>query len=86
MDLENSARSGQSSIQLSEDEALDLASHLKEKLQAGLSVDSDPDSIAAMIAGLGDPRGLLRLRFADSLGSVGKAAVPALCEAMEKSD
>ena len=86
MDLENSSRSGQSSIQLSEDEALDLASHLKEKLQAGLSVDSDPDSIAAMIAGLGDPRGLLRLRFADSLGSVGKAAVPALCEAMEKSD
>ena len=86
MDLEKSARSGQSSIQLSEDEALDLASHLKEKLQAGLSVDSDPDSIAAMIAGLGDPRGLLRLRFADSLGSVGKAAVPALCEAMEKSD
>ena len=39
-----------------------------------------------MVAGLGDPRGLLRLRFADSLGAVGHAAVPALCQAMIASD
>jgi len=39
-----------------------------------------------MVAGLGDQRGLLRLRFADSLGAVGQAAVPALCEAMLSSD
>lgn len=73
-------------IQLSEEEALDLATHLKEKLKAGLPIDADPESIAAMVAGLGDPRGLLRLRFADSLGSVGKVAVPALCQAMLLSD
>ena len=73
-------------IQLSEEEALDLAIHLKEKLKAGLPIDADPESIAAMVAGLGDPRGLLRLRFADSLGSVGKVAVPALCQAMLLSD
>ena len=71
---------------LSEDEALDLASHLKEKLKAGLAIESDPNSISLMVAGLGDPRGLLRLRFADSLGSIGKVAVPALCQAMRKSD
>ena len=73
-------------IQLSEEEAFDLASHLKARLKAGLTIESDPDSIAAMIAGLGDSRGLLRLRFADSLGSVGSAAVPALCQAMRNSE
>lgn len=75
-----------SGVQLSEAEALDLASHLKEKLKAGLSIESDPNSISLMVAGLGDPRGLLRLRFADSLGSIGKVAVPALCQAMRMSD
>ncbi len=73
-------------VQLSEEEALDLATHLKEKLKAGLPIDADPQSIATMVAGLGDPRGLLRLRFADSLGSVGKAAVPSLSQAMLLSD
>ena len=50
-------------VQLSEEEALDLATHLKEKLKAGLPIDADPQSIATMVAGLGDPRGLLRLRL-----------------------
>ena len=73
-------------IRLSEEEATDLARHLKEKIKAGLPIDSDPESIQLMIAGLGDPRGLLRRRFSEGLGSVGLAAVPALCQAMLKSD
>ncbi|WP_353291098.1 HEAT repeat domain-containing protein [Synechococcus sp. M16CYN] len=73
-------------IQLDEAEALDLASHLRKKLKAGLSIESDPKSIATMVAGLGDPRGLLRLRFANSLSSIGRAAVPALCQAMLTSN
>ena len=77
--------SGSAEIQLSDQEALDLATHLKEKLTAGLPIDSDPESINTMIAGLGDPRGLLRRSFSESLGSVGKAAVPALCQAMKHS-
>ena len=40
-------------IQLSEAEASDLASHLKEKLKSGQSIESDPDSISKMVAGLG---------------------------------
>lgn len=71
--------------QLSEEEALDLATHLKERIRAGLPIDSDPESISTMIAGLGDSRGLLRRSFSDGLGSVGKAAVPALCQAMKHS-
>ena len=52
--------SGSAGNQLNHQEALDLATHLKEKLKAGLPIDSDPESIDVMIAGLGDPRGLLR--------------------------
>tara|TARA_Y100001933_G_scaffold49501_1_gene48379 strand:- start:190 stop:1071 length:882 start_codon:yes stop_codon:yes gene_type:complete len=72
--------------QLSQEEALDLANHLKEKLRAGLPIDADPESIATMVAGLGDPRGLLRRQISEGLGSIGKAAVPALCQAMRCSD
>ena len=71
---------------LSEEEALLLSAHLKKQRDDGIPIDSDQKSISKMIAGLGDPRGLLRLRFADSLGAVGQAAVPALCEAMLSSD
>ena len=72
--------------QLSQEEALDLANHLKEKLRAGLPIDADPDSIATMVAALGDPRGLLRRQISEGLGSIGEAAVPALCQAMRRSD
>jgi bilin biosynthesis protein len=73
-------------IQLSEAEASDLASHLKEKLKSGQSLESDPDSISKMVAGLGDPRGLLRRSFSESLGSIGRVATPALCKAMLTSE
>ena len=48
----------QQEIRLSEEEAYDLAAHLKQRLQEGTPLDADPDSIAKMVAGLGDPRGL----------------------------
>ena len=72
--------------QLSQEEALDLANHLKKKLRAGLPIDADPDSISTMVAALGDPRGLLRRQISEGLGSIGEAAVPALCQAMRRSD
>ena len=55
-------------------------------MRAGLPIDADPESIATMVAGLGDPRGLLRRQISEGLGSIGKAAVPALCQAMRCSD
>ena len=82
----NSQSESNEHIQLSEAEASDLALHLKEKLKLGEAIDSDPDSISKMVAGLGDPRGLLRRSFSESLGSVGKVATPALCKAMLTSD
>ena len=71
---------------LSDEEALLLSAHLKKQRNNGIPIDSDQESISKMVAGLGDQRGLLRLRFADSLGAVGQAAVPSLCEAMLSSD
>ena len=69
-------------IQLSEEEAEQLAEELKQQLRQGERLAGDTQAIERMVAGLGDRRGLLRLTFAESLGTVGGAAVPALCTAM----
>jgi len=67
---------------LSEAEATLLAAELKLLLRSGECPPGDQDLIGKMVAGLGDPRGLMRLTFAESLGAVGSAAVPALCQAL----
>ena len=69
-------------IQLNEEEAEQLAEELKLQLRKGERPAGDAQAIEKMVAGLGDRRGLLRLTFAESLGTVGSAAVPALCTAM----
>ena len=58
-----------------------LAEELKQQLRQGERLAGDNQAIERMVAGLGDRRGLLRLTFAESLGTVGGAAVPALCTA-----
>ena len=70
------------SLSLTEEEATNLAAELKALLSSGQSPQSDKAAIERMVAGLGDPRGLLRLTFAESLGALGVEAVPALCHAM----
>ena len=69
-------------LELSTEEAQSLAKTLQQQLSDGCLVNSDQESISRMIAGLGDNRGKLRLTFAKSLGSVGEAALPALCSAL----
>ena len=69
-------------LELSTEEAQSLAESLQQQLSDGCLVDTDQESINRMIAGLGDNRGKLRLTFAKSLGSVGEAALPALCSAL----
>ena len=73
---------GTEPAQLSEEEAEQLANELKHQLRSGERPSGDVQAIEKMVAGLGDRRGLLRLTFAESLGTVGSAAVPALCKAM----
>jgi len=72
--------------QLNEQEASQLAKELRQQLRNGNLPPSDADAIEKMVAGLGDPRGLMRLTFAESLGVVGKAAVPSLCRALSSHE
>ena len=58
------------SLSLTEEEAANLAAELKALLSSGQSPQSDKAAIERMVAGLGDPRGLLRLTFAESLGTL----------------
>ena len=71
--------------QLTEQEAYELAEELKLKLEEQVIPSSDQESIKKMVAGLGDPRGALRLTFAQSLGSVGTAAIPILCDSLKNN-
>ena len=70
---------------LTEQEALELAEVLKQKLVDQETPSSDQTSIKQMVAGLGDQRGALRLTFAQSLRNVGEAAIPYLCDAMKNN-
>ena len=70
---------------LTEQEAYELAEILKQKLAEKQIPDSNQESLRQMVAGLGDDRGALRLTFAQSLGSVGEAAIPILCDALKNS-
>lgn len=72
--------------QLNQDEATQLAEELKLQIRNGEIPAGDSDNIERMVAGLGDSRGLMRLTFAESLGVVGKAAVPSLCRALSEHD
>ena len=72
--------------QLNQEEATQLAEELKLQIRNGEIPADDSDTIERMVAGLGDPRGLMRLTFAESLGVVGKAAVPSLCRALSEHD
>ena len=69
-------------VELSRDEASELAEELKKQLRGGRRPKADEKSIQLMVAGLGDSRGLLRRTFSEGLGVVGEAAVPALRSAL----
>ena len=68
--------------ELTEEEAVELASELSSMLNDGETPEADQDSLQRMVAGLGDKRGALRLTFAKSLGAVGEGALPILCHAL----
>ena len=74
------------SPQLSEEEASQLATELKLQLRNGQVPLASTELIKLMVAGLGDRRGLMRLTFAESLGAVGYAAVPYLCQALKPNN
>ena len=72
-------------LNLSEEEATELAENLKAQLQKDEIPISNQKLINQLVAGLGDKRGLLRRTFAESLGKIGKSATPALRNALLKN-
>ncbi len=69
-------------LTLKEEEATSLARQLTRELQSGQVPAADEKRINLMVAGLGDKRGLIRRTFAESLGVIGKPAIPALRRAL----
>ncbi len=69
-------------IKLTKEEASELSRELTLQLRMGQIPQADSKKIELIIAGLGDQRGLLRRTFAESLGVIGKAAIPALVNAL----
>lgn len=54
---------------------------VNEQISLG-TLDPTPDILQHLVDGLGDPRGLVRLRFAETLGEIGELATPFLVEAL----
>ncbi|WP_404785290.1 HEAT repeat domain-containing protein [Altericista sp. CCNU0014] len=76
------------SHRVAEDSALQIAANdaLLERIGAQVALDtfdgSDRQTLQQLVEGLGDPRGLIRLRFAETLGQIGAPATPLLREAL----
>ncbi len=71
------------SIQISPEETDRLLIQVEEKLFVQKNFDfNDHKTIALMVESMGDSRGMMRLKFAERLGIVGKPATPFLLEAL----
>ena len=73
-------------LELTEEEATQLANELSLKLSDGETPEVDQELLQRMVAGLGDKRGALRLTFAKSLGAIGEGALPILCYALRNHE
>ncbi len=67
---------------LTSEEAFTLAKELEANLKKGHIPQGTQEQIKKLIAGLGDKRGLLRRTFSESLGLIGKKALPDLYKAL----
>lgn len=70
------------SVQLSPEETDALLETVEEQLYNNTFDLDDHDTIAAMVESMGDSRGMIRLKFAQRLGTIGKPTVPFLLEAL----
>jgi len=59
-----------------------LVEKVNDQISFGTFDDSDSQILEQLVEGLGDPRGLVRLRFAETLGEIGEAATPFLMQSL----
>jgi bilin biosynthesis protein len=60
----------------------DLVQRVNEQITLETFDSTDEKVLKQLVEGLGDPRGLVRLRFAETLGEIGELATPFLIEAL----
>lgn len=70
------------SPQFSPEENDALILEVKEALRIGAFPVDDAAALTRLVEGLADPRGLVRLNVAESLGAIGRPAVPFLLQAL----
>ena len=63
-----------------------LVEKVNDQISFGTFDDSDSQILEQLVEGLGDPRGLVRLRFAETLGEIGEAATPFLMKSLADHD
>ena len=85
MESDQSQKNQFNELQLTTTEASELADQLKEQMKEGNMPKADLKKINLIIAGLGDGRGLIRRTFSESLGLIGKDALPGLLEVLLNS-
>jgi bilin biosynthesis protein len=59
-----------------------LVANVNEQITLDRFDSADQNVLQRLVEGLGDPRGLVRLRFAETLGEIGEPATPFLQEAL----
>jgi bilin biosynthesis protein len=69
-------------VQRIQDENDALLGRVDEQITLDTLNIADRSLLARLVEGLGDPRGLVRLRFAETLGEIGEVATPFLIEAL----
>lgn len=63
----------------------DLIQQVTEQITLG-TFEPTEGCLQQLVEGLGDPRGMMRLKFAETLGEIGEEATPFLLEALEHKD
>lgn len=59
-----------------------LIKKVNDQISFGTFDNNDSQILEQLVEGLGDPRGLVRLRFAETLGEIGEAATPFLMKSL----
>ncbi|MDY6939184.1 MAG: HEAT repeat domain-containing protein [Cyanobacteriota bacterium] len=77
-------RSDNSLNRLTTEEADRLLKTINAQIASGTFDTNDRHLIQQAIEGMGDPRGMVRLGFAEALGAIGRPATPLLIEAVDR--
>ncbi|NJN22004.1 MAG: HEAT repeat domain-containing protein [Leptolyngbya sp. RL_3_1] len=70
-------------LQIIQDNNDVLIARVSEQISFDTFNPEDHQTLVQLVEGLGDPRGLMRLQFAETLGDIGEPATPFLVQALQ---